>query len=205
MKRKNVVIFISGNGSNMEALISAAKTQNYPARIAAVISDNPHAAGLKKAKVNNIPVHVVERSSFSSKEQHEKAILQDLVKYQADVLCLAGYMRLFSSYLITPYQGRILNIHPSLLPLFPGLETHQRAIESGMRITGCTVHIVTEKIDQGPILAQAAVPIYGDDNKETLAQRVLEAEHYLYPKALNNFICKEKIPDHENQILFSLR
>ncbi|RCL00298.1 MAG: phosphoribosylglycinamide formyltransferase [Candidatus Tokpelaia sp. JSC085] len=204
-KRTRVVVLISGHGSNMEALIKAAEMPDYPAFIVAVISDRPDAIGLEKAKKRNIPVHLIDRANFASKTQHEKAILQILDNYQADIICLAGYMRLISSYLITPYYDRILNIHPSLLPLFPGLETHQRAIDSGIRITGCTVHIVTEEIDQGLILAQAAVPIYRDDSKDTLARRVLKAEHCLYPTALHYFICEKKasVPIHENQILFS--
>lgn len=203
MRRKNVIVFISGGGSNMEALAQAAARPGYPARIAAVISDQAQAAGIKKAESMNIPVHVLERKSFSSKQQHEEAILECLASLQSDILCLAGYMRLISPRMITPYQGRILNIHPSLLPLFPGLDTHRRAIDSGMKIAGCTVHIVTEKMDEGPILAQAAVPIYKSDDASILAQRVLKAEHCLYPEALRSFINKSTLPAKESQAVYS--
>lgn len=206
MTHKNVVVFISGSGSNMEALAKAADSADYPARIAAVISDQPQAAGIEKAKSRNIPTHIIERKTFSSKQQHEEAILEYLDNYQPDILCLAGYMRLISPHLIAPYQGRILNIHPSLLPLFPGLDTHQRALDAGMKIAGCTVHIVTEGMDTGPILAQAAIPVLDDDTRETLAKRILRAEHCLYPAALEYFITGHKTLEHSrNQALFSFR
>lgn len=203
MKRQNVVVFFSGNGSNMESLAKAAEAPDYPARIAAVISDQPQAAGVEKAKHLHIPVHVIERKAFLSKQQHEAAILQCLAGYQPDMLCLAGYMRLVSSDLIRPYQGRILNIHPSLLPLFPGLDTHRHVLESGMKITGCTVHIVTEAMDAGPIVAQAAVAVHENDSEDTLAQRVLKAEHRLYPAALRYFINRNATPEKEDRMLFS--
>jgi len=205
MKRKNVVVFISGSGSNMQALAQAAAAPDYPARIAAVLSDRGHAAGIEKAKSFNIPAHIIERKAFSSKEQHEDAILHCLADYQPDILCLAGYMRLLSPRLINPFKGRILNIHPSLLPLFPGVDTHQRALDAGVAIAGCTVHIVTEAMDEGPILAQAAVPVYAGDSKETLAQRVLKAEHRLYPTVLKSFISGDKPPVSDHQSLYALR
>ncbi|RCL02626.1 MAG: phosphoribosylglycinamide formyltransferase 1 [Candidatus Tokpelaia sp. JSC188] len=206
MNHRTIVIFISGNGSNMEALIKASESADYPARIAAIISDKPQAAGVEKAKNRNIPTHIIERKACLSKKQHEKDILECLHSYKPDILCLAGYMRLISMRIISPYRGRILNIHPSLLPLFPGLNTHQRALDAGMKISGCTVHIVTEEIDTGPILAQAAVPIFEDDTCKTLAKRILHAEHCLYPIALEHFITGHKIPRHKNtQILFSFR
>ncbi|RCL03424.1 MAG: phosphoribosylglycinamide formyltransferase 1 [Candidatus Tokpelaia sp. JSC161] len=203
MNRKNIVVFISGRGSNMEALLDATLCPGYPARIVAVFSDRFQASGLEKAKSKNIPVHVIERKSFLSKKHHEDAILHLLAGYNADILCLAGYLSLISSHLIIPYQGRILNIHPSLLPLFPGLNPHQRVIESGMKITGCTVHLVTEEIDKGPIVAQAAVPIFQGDDKENLSLRVLRAEHCLYPRALEKFIKRERIQTDENQMLLA--
>lgn len=193
MTRRQVVIFISGNGSNMEALIKATQMPDYPATIAAVVSDRSTAAGLDKAKAYHVPTHIFERKAFASKQGHEEAILHCLARYQPDILCLAGYMRLVSGRFIAPYQGRILNIHPSLLPLLPGLDTHQRALDAGMKVTGCTVHLVTEGMDEGPVLAQAAVAVQPDDTAQTLAQRVLTTEHHLYPAVLRAFI-EQKLP-----------
>ncbi|MBB5701380.1 phosphoribosylglycinamide formyltransferase-1 [Ochrobactrum daejeonense] len=187
MSRKRVVIFISGGGSNMEALIRAAQTPGYPAEVVAVFSDKEDAGGLAKAQGSGIPTQVFKRKDYASKDEHEDAILAALAALDPDILCLAGYMRLLSGRFIAPYEGRILNIHPSLLPLFPGLHTHQRALDVGMKLAGCTVHLVTEGMDEGPILAQAAVPVLAGDDAETLAARVLKAEHRLYALALRNF------------------
>ena len=184
MSRKRVVIFISGGGSNMEALIRAAEAADFPAEIVAVFSDKAEAGGLAKAQGAGIATQVFKRKDYASKDAHEDAILEALAALKPDIICLAGYMRLLSGRFIAPYQGRILNIHPSLLPLFPGLHTHQRALDAGMKIAGCTVHLVTEGMDEGPILAQAAVPVLAGDNAEVLAARVLKAEHRLYALAL---------------------
>ncbi|UWF59572.1 phosphoribosylglycinamide formyltransferase [Brucella sp. 2716] len=195
MKRNRVVIFISGGGSNMEALIRAAQAPGFPAEIVAVFSDKAEAGGLAKAEAAGIATQVFKRKDFVSKEAHEDAILAALDVLKPDIICLAGYMRLLSGRFIAPYEGRILNIHPSLLPLFPGLHTHQRALDAGMKLAGCTVHLVTEGMDEGPILAQAAVPVLDGDTAETLAARVLKAEHRLYPLALQKFAAGEKAPD----------
>jgi len=184
MSRKRVVIFISGGGSNMEALIRAAEAPGFPAEVVAVFSDKSEAGGLAKAQAAGIATQVFKRKDYTSKDEHEDAILEALAALQPDIICLAGYMRLLSGRFIAPYQGRILNIHPSLLPLFPGLHTHQRALDAGMKVAGCTVHLVTEGMDEGPILAQAAVPVLAGDNAEVLAARVLKAEHRLYALAL---------------------
>lgn len=194
MSRKRVVIFISGGGSNMETLIRAASAPDYPAEIVAVFSDKSDAGGLLKAKAAGIATRVFARKDFASKDAHEDAILEALGELNPDILCLAGYMRLLSGRFIAPYAGRILNIHPSLLPLFAGLHTHQRALDAGMKLAGCTVHLVTEGMDEGPILAQAAVPVCEGDTAETLAARVLKAEHKLYPLALRRFADGEKTP-----------
>lgn len=194
MSRKRVVIFISGGGSNMETLIRAASAPDYPAEIVAVFSDKADAGGLLKAKAAGIATRVFARKDFASKDAHEDAILEALGELNPDILCLAGYMRLLSGRFIAPYAGRILNIHPSLLPLFAGLHTHQRALDAGMKLAGCTVHLVTEGMDEGPILAQAAVPVCEGDTAETLAARVLKAEHQLYPLALRRFADGEKTP-----------
>lgn len=183
-RKKKVVVFISGGGSNMLSLARAAGEPDFPAEIIAVISDKAEAGGLAKAAALGIATASFMRKDFHSKEAHEAAILAELERLQPDIICLAGYMRLLSAAFIQRHQGRILNIHPSLLPLFPGLNTHQRALEAGMTLAGCTVHFVTEGMDDGPIIAQAAVPVIAGDTPETLAARVLTVEHRAYPLAL---------------------
>lgn len=185
--KKRVVAFISGGGSNMLALAKACQAPEYPAEIVAVISDKPSAGGLDKAKALGIPTQVFERKAFASKAEHEAAILDALHALSPDIICLAGYMRIISGDFIKPFEGRILNIHPSLLPLFPGLHTHERALEAGVKVAGCTVHFVTEGMDEGPIIGQATVPILNGDTADTLATRVLTVEHQLYPAALRLF------------------
>ncbi|OAE37692.1 phosphoribosylglycinamide formyltransferase [Agrobacterium tumefaciens] len=182
--RKRVVVFISGSGSNMVSLAKACQAKDFPAEIACVISDKASAGGLEKARDLGIPTLVFERKTYGSKAEHEGAILAALGEIAPDIICLAGYMRLISGDFIAPYEGRIINIHPSLLPLFPGLHTHQRSIDSGMKISGCTVHFVTEGMDEGPTIAQGAVPVLSDDTAETLAARILTVEHQLYPLTL---------------------
>ena len=182
--RKRVVVFISGGGSNMVSLAKACQAADFPAEIVCVISDKASAGGLEKARDMGIPTLVFERKTYGSKAEHEGAILAALGEIAPDIICLAGYMRLISGDFIAPYEGRIINIHPSLLPLFPGLHTHQRAIDSGMKIFGCTVHFVTEGMDEGPTIAQGAVPVLSDDTAETLAARILTVEHQLYPLTL---------------------
>lgn len=187
MPRKRVVVFISGGGSNMMALVEAAKAADFPAEIVGVISDNANAGGLAKATAEGIPAFAFVRKEYTSKEAHEAAIFEALDRLSPDILCLAGYMRLLSATFIRRYEGRMINIHPSLLPLFPGLHTHQRAIDAGMRISGCTVHFVTEGMDEGPVIGQAAVPVFSSDTADSLAARVLTVEHQLYPRALRLF------------------
>lgn len=185
--RKRVVVFISGGGSNMMALLKATEAPDYPAEIVGVISDKPDAGGLEAADVMGVATFAFARKNFASKEAHEEAILSQLEALSPDIICLAGYMRLLSGRFIQRYEGRIINIHPSLLPLFPGLHTHQRAIDAGMRITGCTVHFVTEGMDEGPVIGQAAVPVLTGDTAESLAARVLVVEHQIYPQSLRLF------------------
>ncbi|MDS7596703.1 phosphoribosylglycinamide formyltransferase [Agrobacterium tumefaciens] len=182
--RSKVVVFISGGGSNMISLAKACQDEEFPAEIACVISDKASAGGLAKAQALGIPTLAFERKNYASKAEHEAAILAALGEIAPDIICLAGYMRLISGDFIKPYEGRIINIHPSLLPLFPGLHTHQRAIDSGMKVSGCTVHFVTEGMDEGPVIGQAVVPVLADDTADTLAARVLTVEHQLYPLAL---------------------
>ena len=185
--RKRVVVLISGSGSNMMALLKATAAPNYPAEIVGVIADKADAGGLAKAAAEGIATFAFVRKDFTSKEAHEEAILSQLAALSPDIICLAGYMRLLSGRFIQAYEGRIINIHPSLLPLFPGLRTHQRAIDAGMRIAGCTVHFVTEGMDEGPVIGQAAVPVLTDDTADSLAGRVLTIEHQLYPQSLRLF------------------
>ncbi|MCJ8519215.1 phosphoribosylglycinamide formyltransferase-1 [Pseudorhizobium tarimense] len=182
--RKRVVVFISGGGSNMLTLAKACQAADYPAEISCVISDKASAGGLAKAEAMGIPTRVFERKGYADKAEHEAAILTALAEIKPDIICLAGYMRLLSGDFIRAHETRIINIHPSLLPLFPGLHTHQRAIDAGMKIAGCTVHFVTEGMDEGPIIAQAAVPVLAEDTAEALAARILTVEHKLYPLAL---------------------
>ena len=182
--KKRVVIFISGSGSNMVALADACAVADFPAEVVAVISDTANAGGLEKARARGIRTFAFERKDFASKAEHEAAIFAALDEVSPDILCLAGYMRLLSADFINRYEGRILNIHPSLLPLFPGLHTHQRALDAGMKVAGCTVHFVTEAMDEGPIVGQAVVPVLPGDTAETLAARLLTIEHKLYPLSL---------------------
>jgi len=188
MRKSRVVIMISGNGSNMVALIEATRQPDFPAEIIGVVSDKIDAGGLSKAHNLKIATFVCARESFANKMAHEAAMLEILANLNPDIICLAGYMRLMSSKMIDAYQGRMLNIHPSLLPLFPGLDTHRRALQAGVKIAGCSVHIVTPVMDGGPILAQAAVPVLTTDDDQSLKQRVLAAEHQLYAQALRRFI-----------------
>lgn len=183
-RSKRVVIMISGRGSNMAALVEAAREADYPAEIVGVISDKPDAAGLKAAESFGIATRVVARRDHASKEAHDIAIDAILKKFGADIVCLAGYMRLLTPGFVETWQGRMINIHPSLLPMFKGLDTHKRALEAGLRVHGCTVHFVTREMDDGPIIAQAAVPVITNDSEEKLSARVLKAEHQLYPLAL---------------------
>lgn len=168
----------------MLALVKACATPDFPAEIVGVISDKADAGGIARAQALGIATFTFVRKDFASKEAHEAAIFSALDTLAPDILCLAGYMRLLTATFINRYEGRMINIHPSLLPLFAGLHTHQRAIDAGVRIAGCTVHFVTEGMDEGPIIAQAAVPVLPTDSAETLAARVLTVEHQTYPAAL---------------------
>ncbi len=177
-------ILISGRGSNMIALADAVKQGRIPgAEIALVISDQPGAAGLARAAERGLKTLVIERDD-RTREEHEQEIVAALGERQIDLVCLAGYMRLLSRYFIDAYRGRILNIHPSLLPAFPGLAAQRRALDHGAKWSGCTVHLVDETLDGGPIVGQRSVPVLEDDTEETLSARILEQEHQLYPEAV---------------------
>ncbi len=183
MSAKRIVILISGRGSNMEAILAA----DLPLRVAAVISNNPEAAGLQTARARNIATAVVEHHQFSNRAVFDDALAAAIDSYHPDLVVLAGFMRILGDAFVTRYGGRMVNIHPSLLPAFPGLNTHRRALEAGSRIHGCTVHFVTPTLDFGPIIIQAAVPVLATDTEDTLADRVLREEHRIYPQALRWF------------------
>lgn len=183
----NVAILISGGGSNMVALAES-MTEDHPGRPVLVLSNEPDAGGLAKAKAMGIPTTVVDHRGFSDRTAFETALSERLENAGAEVICLAGFMRILTPAFTRRWAGRVLNIHPSLLPKYPGLHTHRRAIEAGDAHAGCTVHVVTEELDDGPLLGQARVPIEADDTPETLAARVLVQEHRLYPAVLRRFL-----------------
>jgi formyltetrahydrofolate-dependent phosphoribosylglycinamide formyltransferase len=183
--RTRTAILISGRGSNMAALIAAASDPTYPAEIALVISNRPDAAGLALAREAGVAVAAIDHRPFKGdRAAHEAAIDATLRDAGIEVVCLAGYLRLLTPRLVDAWQGRMLNVHPSLLPAFPGLDTHARALAAGVKLHGCTVHLVTQTVDDGPILAQAAVPVLPGDTAAVLAERVLVQEHRIYPMAL---------------------
>ncbi|HYR24635.1 MAG TPA: phosphoribosylglycinamide formyltransferase [Aquabacterium sp.] len=181
---KNIVILISGRGSNMEAIVNACQREGWPARIAAVISNKASASGLQFAASHGIPTAVVDHKAFDSREAFDAELARVIDGYQPDVVVLAGFMRILTEGFVRHFEGRMLNIHPSLLPAFPGLHTHQRAIEAGCKLAGATVHFVTPELDHGPIVAQAAVPVLPNDTADTLSARVLPQEHVTYPLAV---------------------
>ncbi len=182
--RTRTAILISGTGSNMRALMEAARDPAYPAEIALVVSNRPDAGGLAIAKTAGIAVAVVDHKIFAGREEFERSMQVLLELHRIELVCMAGFLRMVTPWFIGQWQGRLLNIHPALLPSFRGLHTHARALEEGVKIHGCTVHFVVPAMDEGPILAQAAVPVLDSDTPESLARRVLEQEHLLYPAAL---------------------
>ena len=185
MTRARVAVLISGRGSNMASLLAAAADPAYPADIVLVLSNRPQAAGLALARAAGVETLAIDHRPFAvDRAAHEAAIDAALRARGIDLVCLAGYMRLLSPLLVDRWAGRMLNIHPSLLPAFTGLDTHARALAAGVKLHGCTVHLVTQAMDEGPILAQAAVPVLASDDEATLAARVLTQEHLLYPAAL---------------------
>jgi formyltetrahydrofolate-dependent phosphoribosylglycinamide formyltransferase len=184
MKRRRVGILISGRGSNMEALIRATRADDYPAQIAVVISNRPDALGLAAATALGANTFCIDHETFTSKDAFEAVLENRLVSSGVELIACAGFMRIFSAGFVDRWQGRIINIHPSLLPSYPGLDTHARVIADGVRIHGCTVHFMTAAVDAGPIIAQSALPVLPEETAEALAQRVLRLEHELYPLVL---------------------
>ncbi|CAA2102691.1 phosphoribosylglycinamide formyltransferase [Variovorax paradoxus] len=189
---KNIVILISGGGSNMAAIVRAAERERwadrYGARIAAVVSNKADAGGLATASAHGIATAVIPHKDFASREAFDAALAQAVDAHSPALVVLAGFMRILTPGFVERYAGRLVNIHPSLLPAFPGLDTHRRAIEAGCKVAGVTVHQVTTELDHGPILAQAAVPVMPDDTAATLAGRVLAQEHLLYPRAIAGWL-----------------
>lgn len=192
----NIVILISGRGSNMRAVIEAAERHQWPARIAAVISNRPDAEGLAYAAGKSIPTAFVESRKFDSREQFDSALQSEIDRFDPQLVVLAGFMRILTPRLVQHYAGRMINIHPSLLPSFKGLATHRQALDAGVKLHGVTVHFVTADLDHGPIIAQVAVPVMEDDNEVTLGQRVLEQEHQLYPTTIGWFAAGRLTIEH---------
>jgi len=185
MSRKRVAVLISGRGSNMTALIEAARAKDYPAEIVLVVSNRPDAAGLARAREDAIATAVIDHRPFGEDRQaFERALDDELRRHRIEIVCLAGFMRLLTAWFITRWRGRVLNIHPALLPDFKGLHTHRRALQAGVKRHGATVHFVVEETDAGPIVCQQSIPVLEGDSEETLAARVLETEHRIYPEAL---------------------
>jgi phosphoribosylglycinamide formyltransferase-1 len=185
MPRKRVAVLISGRGSNMVALIEAAKDPAYPAEIVVVLANDPAAQGLQRAAAANIATSVVDHRRFGrDREAFERAMQHELEARNVELVCLAGFMRLLTPWFVRQWEGRMLNIHPALLPAFKGLDTHARALEAGVREHGATVHFVAPEMDAGPIIAQGTVPVLAADTEASLAARVLEVEHRIYPQAL---------------------
>jgi len=185
---KNLVILISGRGSNMEAIVRACAQEAWGARIAAVIANRPDAAGLAFAASNGIATAVVDHRQFPDRASFDTALAQVIDGYAPDLVVLAGFMRVLTESFVGHYAGRMLNIHPSLLPMFPGLKTHQQALDAGCRVHGATVHFVTPTLDHGPIVAQSVVPVRTGDDAAALAARVLKTEHLMYPRAVRWFV-----------------
>jgi len=194
---KRVVVLISGRGSNLRALFEA----GLPANIVAVISNNPGAAGLELADHNNAAARVVNHREFADRGAFDAALANEVDSFAPDLVVLAGFMRILGEAFVLRFAGRILNIHPSLLPAFSGVNTHQRAIDEGVRLHGCTVHFVTTALDHGPIVIQAAVPVLPEDDEATLAARVLEQEHRIYPMAVRWFL-EDKIDLDDGRVRF---
>jgi phosphoribosylglycinamide formyltransferase-1 len=193
-RNQNIVILISGSGSNMAAIVAAARAgrweARYGARVAAVVSNRPDALGLVRAREAGIPVAVVDHKAYDSREAFDAALMAEVDRHRPTLVVLAGFMRILTPGFVRHYQGRLINIHPSLLPAFPGLHTHRRAIEAGCRFAGCTVHRVTAELDHGEYLDQAVVPILPGDTPERLAARVLTQEHLIYPRVIERLLAQ---------------
>jgi len=187
-KKPNIVILISGRGSNMMSIVNAVNDDSLDVNVAAIISNRPDAAGLEFAQQQGIQSLVVDHKDFDSREQFDQALAKEIDQFSPDIVVLAGFMRILTAEFVNHYAGKLINIHPSLLPKFKGLNTHQRAIASGEKEHGASVHLVTPELDDGPVILQARVPVLEGDDASSLAARVLEQEHQLYPDAINKLI-----------------
>jgi len=185
---KKLVILISGRGSNMEAIVRACASEGWPAQVAAVIASRPDAAGLAFAASHGLATAVVDHHQFADRDSFDAALAAQIDAFAPDLVVLAGFMRVLTARFVDHYAGRMLNVHPSLLPSFPGLKTHQQALDAGVRLHGASVHFVTSQLDHGPIVAQSAVPVVAGDTAATLAERVLATEHIIYPRAVRWFV-----------------
>jgi phosphoribosylglycinamide formyltransferase-1 len=197
---KSIVILISGRGSNMESLLAAASAGMRPVRIVGILSNRPDAGGLATAAALGVPTRVVDHQAFASREAFDQAMAEAIDSFAPDLVVLAGFMRILSDGFVQHYAGRLINIHPSLLPSFPGLHTHRRALAAGVRLHGCTVHFVTPALDHGPVIVQAAVPVLDTDDEASLAARVLAQEHRIYPIAVRWF-AEGRLRLHEGRVL----
>jgi len=184
VQRVRTAVLISGRGSNLAALADACRAVDYPAKIVLVISNRADASGLETARERDLPARIIPHKNFASREEFDAALDEELRQADVSLVCEAGFMRIHSEWFVRRWEGRILNIHPSLLPAFPGIRVHEQALAAGVKVSGCTVHFLTPELDSGPIIAQAAVPVLPDDTPETLGARVLAEEHKLYPEAL---------------------
>lgn len=184
----SIVTLISGRGSNFEAIVKTAQKEHWPVKFAGVIANHAGAKGLEFARLQGIPAYTIEHREHASRESFDAALIEQIDQLGADLVVLAGFMRILTTRFIRHFEGRLINIHPALLPAFPGLHTHERALEAGVKEHGATVHFVTEGVDEGPIICQASVPVLNGDDAETLAARVLTAEHQIYPRAVKWFL-----------------
>ena len=185
---RRIVILISGRGSNMEAIAQRCAQERWPAQVVAVIANRQQAAGLDYARMHGIATAVVDHQRFSTREAFDSALAEAIDAHRPDLVVLAGFMRILGDNFVRRYEARMLNIHPSLLPAFPGLHTHRRAIDAGCKVSGATVHLVTPQLDHGPIVIQSVVPVLPEDSEEILAARVLATEHRIYPQAVQWFV-----------------
>ncbi|MGB9856916.1 MAG: phosphoribosylglycinamide formyltransferase [Dictyoglomaceae bacterium] len=199
--KKRLGILVSGRGTNLQALINAGRRKNYPAEVVVVISDNPNAFAIERAKRANIPVYVVQREEYKTKKEFEEKIKEILFSYNVDLVVLAGYMRIVGKTLLSAFPMKIINIHPSLLPAFPGLNAQKQAWEYGVKYSGCTVHFVDEGIDSGPIIGQKVVPVYDEDTPESLAERILKKEHILLREVVKK-LCTEEYKLEGRRVIF---
>lgn len=204
-KKKRIAVLISGGGTNLQALIDACADINFPAEIVLVVSNQKDAYGLQRAEKANIPAETLPHKDFANRASFDAALHQLLIKADVELVCLAGFMRLLTADFINQWHNKMINIHPSLLPAFPGLNVQARAIEAGVRFSGCTVHVVRAEMDTGPIIIQAVVPILPDDTADKLQQRILKCEHQIYPKALDWFARGKVRIENERAIINGVR